>query len=265
MTGVPVLAQPFFDVAAISMWHMPANESRNAASETEGSVFVSLPVNLNSRNTLILTPFYEIKYLDDREVPATVRLHHSAFSATWRHQFADSAWTVAAVAITRSVSTQFRFNGEVFQVAGAVLGSYRVSSGLVLKGGLYYSREFFGDYFMLLAGLEWDISERLKLFGLVNTSLKLEYRFSKRVYGGAVTKNITNSYRVKGDGGYYKISDNHIGLFTDVCFGKRVVWSVEAGHTAFRYVKAREGASFPEQDQDGPVFKTGIYYRVRLR
>jgi hypothetical protein len=263
--GVPVIAQPFFDAAALSMWRIPASETKNAASETEGNVFVAVPVKLGPRNTFIVSPFYETKYLDDRELPATVHLHHSALSATWRHQFADTAWTVTAVGIARAVSTQFRFNGDVFQVAGALLGSYRVNSSLVLKGGLYYSREFFGDYFMLLAGIEWDISERLKLFGLVNTSVKLEYRFSDRVYGGAVTRNITNSYRVKGHGGYYKFSDNHIGLFTDVCFGKRVVWSVEAGHTAFRYVKAREGAGFPEQDEDGPVFKTGIYYRVRLR
>jgi hypothetical protein len=259
-----VRAQPYFDVAGLSMWQLPANASLNRAAETEGNMFVSFPLQLDARNTFVVTGQYEIKYLDDPELPDGIRLHNTVLPLALKHQFRDSAWSVTGMALVRAVSTEFTFDHDVFQLAGAVIASYRVRPNLVLKGGLYYSREFFGDFVMPLAGLEWQVNDRLNIFGLINNSIKLEYRFTDRLLGGLVTKNITNSFRDVASGGYYKVSDNHAGVFADVRFGKRLVWSVEAGHTLLRYIKARNGAGFPEQDADGPVFKTGLYYRVRL-
>ncbi len=257
-------SQPFFDAAGFSMWRIPARESKNMASETEANIFIAAPIRLDSQNVLVIMPYYETKFLDDSELPASVRLQHTSLVISWRTQSTDSAWSFTIAGIGRSMSTQFRFNGAVFQYAGAVIVARRVRPNLIIKGGLYYSREFFGDFVVFLAGLEWKVNDRFNIFGLVNNSLKMEYKFNKRFYGGVVTKNISNSFRVNGDGGYYKLFDNHACLFGDVRFGKYLVWSTEVGHTAVRYMKSRNGAGFPPQDKDGFIFKTGFYLRMRF-
>ena len=259
-----VTAQPYFDVAGASGWHMPHKLNADHISETEGYFFISVPIDISKKAKLILSPFYETRLLEKGDGSQTENLKSTTLPIACLFQLPDSAWSLLGFGALRSNSTQFRFNGEVFQIAGAIMANYKVNNKLTLKSGFYLSREFYGTFFMFLVGLEWKISDRMNLFGLVNNNLRLEYRFNKKFYGGFAFKAINSSFRENGDGGYYKISDNHLGAYADISIGKKLVWNIEAGHTIFRYIKSRNGADFPQIIKDGPVFKTGIAYRVRL-
>ena len=259
-----IKAQPYFDIAGISGWQMPVNLNGDNVSETEGHFFMAIPIDIGKRSKLIVSPFYETRKLESEDKSNFETLKSTSLPFVWRYEPPDSTWSFVSFVTFRSNSTQFRFNGEVFQVAGAVLANYRVSPTLTLKAGLYMSREFFGTFFIFLAGIDWKISDRLNLFGLVNNELKLEYRVTEKFYGGIKFKSINNSYRDGGYGGYYKISDNHLGIYSDLSLGKRLVWNLEAGHTMLRTIKSRDGADFPEINKDGFVFKTGISYRIRF-
>jgi len=257
-------AQPYFDVAGISGWQMPQGLNGDHVTETMGTVFVSAPIDINKRTKLILSPFYQSRLLKKEATGQTETLKSLSLPVTWMYQPPDSTWTFLSLVAFRTNSTQFRFNGEVFQIAGAVLVHYRVNPDLVLKGGLYISREFFGTFFIVLAGVEWKINDRLHLFGLINSKLRLEYQFTKKFYGGFEFRAVNNSYREDGYGGYYKISDNHLAAFADIGIAKNLVWNIDAGHTMLRYIKSRNGADFPEINKDGFVFSTGVSYRIRF-
>ena len=259
-----IAAQPYFDVAGISGWNMPVNLNLDNVTETEGHFFIAIPVDLGERSKLIVSPFYETRRLESEDKSNFETLKSTSLPVVWRYEPPDSTWSFVSLVTFRSNSTQFRFNGDVFQVVGAVLANYRVSPTLTLKAGLYLSREFFGTFFIILAGIDWKINDRMNLFGLVNHELKLEYRFTEKFYGGFKFKSINNSYRDGGYGGYYKINDNQLGIYTDISLGKKMVWNLEAGHSILRTIKSREGADFPEINKDGFVFKTGIAYRIRF-
>ena len=259
-----VLAQPYFDVAGISGWQMPGSMNGDNVTETQGTFFVAVPFDVSKRTKLIVSPFYQARLLENEATDQTENLKSLSLPVTGMYQPRDSTWTFLAFTAFRTHSTQFRFNGDVFQVAGAVLVHYRVNPDLILKGGFYVSREFFGTFFIVLAGVEWKISDRMHLFGLINNKLKFEYKFTEKFYGGFEFRAINNSYREDGYGGYYKISDNHLAAFADIGIAKNLVWNIDAGHTMLRYIKSRNGADFPEINKDGFVFSTGLAYRIRL-
>ena len=236
----------------------------NKVTETEGYCFLSIPFDIGKKDKIIASPFYETRFLETTHENQKERLQSLTLPIAWQHQLKDSAWSILAFGALRSNSTQFRFTGDVYQVAGAVLVSYKVTPTLTLKTGVYLSKEFYGDFYMWLVGIEWRINNRLNLFGLVNNNLRLEYKFKENFHGGFAFKAINSSYRENGEGGYYKISDNHLGVYADINISKKFVWNIEAGHTILRYIKSRNGAPFPEVNKDGPVFKTGIAYRIRL-
>lgn len=262
---LPASAQPYFDVAGASGWNMPQNLNGDRIAETEGYFFVSLPFDISKKHKIIVSPFYETRLLET-EARKSVTLKSTTLPVAWLYQpTKDSSLSFLAFAAFRSNSTDFRFNGDVFQVAGAVMVNYRVTPTLTLKTGVYLSKEFYGDFFMYLVGIDWKINSRMNLFGLVNNNLRFEYRFSEKLHGGFAFKSINNSYRSVEDGGYYKISDNHLCTYADISLGKKLIWNIEAGHTIFRYIKGRNGADFPHISRDGFIFKTGIAYRMRFK
>jgi hypothetical protein len=161
-------------------------------------------------------------------------------------------------------STNLSFENENWQMGGAILNTIRIRQHLKIKLGIYYNREFFSDFFIPLAGVEWRINDRTNLFGTLPNSLKFEYRISKRLYAGLIFKSITNSYREEADHGYYKIEDNHLGLYADFYLPGKFVFMIEAGNTILREFKNRSNTDYSSFSEDSFLFKTGLYYRIRL-
>ncbi len=161
-------------------------------------------------------------------------------------------------------STRLGIDEESAQTGGAFVQSVRVSNKVKLKAGLYYNREFFGDFVLPLAGIEWRMNNRMWMYGLLPNSMRMEYKISKELYTGIAFKSITNSFRYKDEPGYFKWQDNHAGIFTDWYLPGKFVLSAEAGHTLFRKLSNRSRDNFHSFKQDGVIFKVGIYYRIRL-
>ena len=141
-----------------------------------------------------------------------------------------------------------------------------INRGIVKKDlQLYYNREFFSDFFVPLAGLEWKISDRLQLFGTLPNVMKLEFAAGKNLHAGAVFRSITNSYTYYGpEGGYYKLTDNQAGLFVDAGLYKKLIFTLEAGHTLFKTTKGRIPGAFYERKSDSPYIRAGLAYRIRF-
>ena len=118
---------------------------------------------------------------------------------------------------------------------------------------------------MALGGFDWQVNDRLNIFGLLPSNLMVEKRIKKRWYGGLYFRTNTSSFAEESSNGYFKLQDNHIGLFTDFVIFGNFVWNLEAGHTVLRSFKDRAAHQFPEVTGDSWVFRTAFTYRIRLR
>jgi hypothetical protein len=258
-----VSAQPYFDIAGLNGWNIiPSNEVN--PEEYYCNASLAIPIKLDEKNILAFTPFYERRFLETQS-GKQINMHSTTLPVTFLTHNQDTSYSISLTFIARSNSTDFRFNGDVFQVGSAVVNTVRINNKLKLKFGLYYNREFFSDFFIPLAGLEWKINGRTNLFGVFPNLLKFEYRLRNGVYTGVTFKSITNSYRIGGDGNdYYKIEDNHFFVFTDINLPGKFVLGLEAGHTIFRKFNARNTTVDYSFSGEGFILKAGLSFRIRL-
>jgi hypothetical protein len=131
---------------------------------------------------------------------------------------------------------------------------------------------------MPLLGIDWKINERTNLFGVLPGSMVLERKVKDGFFIGASFRALTNSYRLNntdsclnGDcsaKNYLRINDNQLGLFADLYFLKRMVFSTEAGHTILRtYRYGSRGNNLHTKrdiDNDNWYIRGTLAYRLRL-
>jgi len=148
-----------------------------------------------------------------------------------------------------------------------------------LKFGIYYNKEFFGNYFMPLAGIDWQINDKNTLFGVLPGNFVFEHKVSKSFRYGSAFRALTNSYRLEttdpcGNGdctgqNYLRIDDNQLGAYADTYLSKRIVLSAESGYTILRrYRFGFKGESIHQKTDyycDNFYFRASLVYRMALR
>ena len=261
-------AQPFLDIASVYYQYSAADkpDHNNTLYTDLTSVAFTLPLKIDS-DYFVINPVYEnfrmtfpVSFVDRQFQVAYLPL-------TWLHQW-NSKWKTAFVFIPR-VSSQLdrKISDRDMQYGGAVLTSYQKKETLKFKIGLYYNREFFGPFFMPLAGIDWNINPKWNLFGVLPGSMNIEYKFAKSVHAGILFRSITNSYRTF-DHNFIRVNDAHLKLFLDLYLAKNHVISIEAGHSLFRKYKSgfRESGNaeyYSMNVTDGLLFRIAYAFRLR--
>lgn len=254
-------AQPYFDPVSLNASHQPGIRG---TGETSAGLGLALPVRLPGNVMMVFSPFIEKHDLGFPIHTDYRGLFSTGLPVTALFFRNDSSWVINTTVIVRNNADWFHFPGDGWQLGGVMLHTFKIREGFKLKGGLYYNREFFSDYFVPLAGIEYKFNPRLQLFGTIPNEMKLEYKFGKRFYGGVAYTSITNSYRMAEPGSYVKIQDNHIGLFADFYVTRKLVLMAEAGHTIMRSVRIRN-AEYPfSRNGDSFIAKAALIYRVRF-
>ena len=257
--------QPFFEPASLSGSYFPKGERQRFHGEKSFMLNLSVPLKLAPGRLLVLSPFQEYRNSYEADGKWYPDLYSTAIPVSFVSYFNDSNWVFNLTVINRWNRTEPEFGRDSWQLGGAVINTFRLREGLKIKFGLYYNREFFSDFFVPLAGLEWKISKRLQLFGTLPNNMKMEYRATEKIYAGAVFRSITNSYRnLQSEGGYFKLTDNQVGLFADASVFDKMVFSLEAGRTFFKTAKGRIPDSFYERKSDSFYVRAGISYRIRF-
>jgi hypothetical protein len=262
-------AQPYFDIANIHYINSPEKklfDSQDNPSDINYiSVQIGLPFKLKE-DVLILNPFFERYQLKLQPgTNNTQALNSFGLPVTFLKQWKNPKWKTGFAFIPRLNGDFYKIVGSGYQFGGAVLAIYKKKENLKYKFGVYYNREFFGPFILPLLGIDWNVNERINLFGVLPGNMVLEYRFCSVLFGGINFKSITNSYRFNGLS-YLKVSDNYLKLFLDCYLVKNIVINLEAGHSVLRkYTTGNTDKLFVQNKfEDGLLLKAGLSYRIRL-
>lgn len=256
-----VKAQPYFDVAGVQYWKSPALFHTDSVGEQSFSVSLSLPMKVAPRFKLVFSPAYEQRLESGTGLEKPWRLEGLTLPLNLVFYASDSTRMLSVTAINRFNGYSRLLVDDGWQLGGAVVGSKRFGQKLWLRLGAYYNNEFFGGYFLPLAGCDWRISDSWRLFGLLPSNMRLQHRISERVNAGAFFRSPVSSFR-KPDGGYVKQYDNQLFLYADFRLVSKWVLVFEAGHSAFRTIWNRDQAGEQVLQSDGPVFKCGLFFRI---
>jgi hypothetical protein len=273
-------AQPYYDAAFIR-----GSISPDAAlfSKDQGKVSIfnyvaglAYPVIFKKDSSKLVvgafTEHWSVKSNDVKNLPGGVQslLLPVAFIKP-----VSKKWSLALSVIPRWNGIRDNMFDNSFQLGGSVLAAFKKTARITYRLGIYYNSEFFGPFIIPLVGIDWSISNKDNLFGILPQILTYEHRVSNRFSFGAVYRMFNNSYRITSDSisnqdAFMRINEMQLLLSADIYLTKRIALNIEAGHSMFRHVRLgldqnNKNYYSDENVNDGFVVKAGLVYRVRLR
>ncbi len=263
-------AQPYFDIANIYYQQSPDNslyhsdENPLKTQLISASLQAAFKIKKDYVNFNPFCDYYQLQF----SLPGKQELYGMGLGLTYLKQWRNEKWSTAFVVIPRLNSDLKKVDGNDYQVGGALLSTYKKNEKLSYKFGVYYNSEFFGPYILPLLGINWKVSPRLDIFGVLPNQLNIEYKISKVFYTGVKLAFITNSYRFD-DHDFLRVNDNHVKVFLDTYLTKNIVFNIQAGQSVLRKYRTgfRENGSTNYNDlkvNDGLILRAGIAYRLRL-
>lgn len=284
------VSQPFVDIVNVQYQRFPDapyiddSNTKLTVGQVTGNLF--LPLQLKNNDVIILGgSFDKFTFKHSSDSVDGSNLYAISLQLGGIKQW-NEKWSTLMLVIPRISSDFVEISQKHYQLGGAVLFTYTKSKTLKYKFGLYYNREFFGNFFMPLAGFEWKASERLNIFGVLPGNMNIEYKLNKNLYAGISYKSITTSYRLSDSTDTYYVREGdrfwgHWQLkgYFNFYPVKNVVLFSEFGTTFWRsyeiYKNGRENKKTPITGpesfnsvyrlfKNGIFFNVGIAFRVRL-
>jgi hypothetical protein len=155
---------------------------------------------------------------------------------------------------------------DVFQIGAYSLFTVTESEKFRYKFGLYYNREFFGNFFIPLVGIDWKVSDRFTIYGTLPNSMKFSYAVApSRVNAGLAFRSLTRSFRGEDVNTFVRYNELQFKTFFDFYITKKNVVFVEGGYflgkTPLLYnnsdVKTPLPSNLLKEGKAFPVFNAG--------
>jgi hypothetical protein len=280
------VSQPFVDIIntsyqSLSTVYKDSSKTRN----TTNNYFLNLtvPIKIDSQNTLIVRFYGENLYSAAKisDASFSFNLSSALLPIGLQHETKSKKWKYMGLVMPKlSGHLREETTGKDFQLGGYGLVTYKRSDKLSFKLGLFYNKEFFGNFFMPLAGVDWRINERLQLYGVLPTNYRLEYAIARqKLYTGFAFQSYTRSYHIDLKNGlkdssnvYVKNVEIKAKLFIDYYVTKRFVLFVDFGRTINYSPKLYwsgtrdevKGFTLYSPIKDAFFFNAGLAYRIRF-
>lgn len=257
LASLPLLlkAQPFVDIVNLnaSIFHSQYKDSlhRDGGRYAYNLGFL-LPKVFDNGNTFLFK-------LSAEEITSDIdstRAHLYSFAAPVGFQFLskNKKWKTLVMGIPRISSDLLDDLKKDFQYGGTGLMTYVLNDSCKLKFGLYYNREAFGNFFVPLAGIDWKISDRWAVYGILPNNIRIEYNF-KGLFTGFGYKNYQRSYRLWNGFGddYVRVKESQVKFFMEGFVWKKILLSAEIGYT-LKYEFAQYNPDYTVEQLPQPVY-----------
>jgi Domain of unknown function (DUF6268) len=274
-------SQPFIDLAKISYAYTPAKgigEKTDPITCHYYSANITLPLEIKKGgDAVIVNPF--IEHYKGEMNSGSFHVSSAGAALAFLKKSSSKKWSLLSTLIIRQNKATQKKADDSWQYGGALITTWQKKASLSLKFGLYYNKEFFGNFFVPLAGIDWRINEKNNLFGVLPGNLTYEHQFSKNIWSGFVFRSITNSYRLpvadpcfSGDctgKNYLRINDNQLGVYTDMQLFSKLILNIETGYSILRNYRFGFRGDHSDQKSDHKsdnfYLRAMMAYRLRLR
>jgi len=272
-------AQPYLNLAKGSYTHTPGSlEKANPIRSDLYNLSITIPLELKKDgDAFIVNPFFDHNQGNVSTRRFGVISQGSLLGFLKKDIFKN--WSLLSSFILRRNKQESEKVDDPWQYGGVIVTTWKRNRFASLKFGVYYNKEFFGNYFMPLVGIDWKINENNNLFGVLPGNMVFEHKVKEKFYYGFLFTALTNSYRLQtidpcfsGDcsaKNYLRVDDNQLGAFADVYLGKKIVVTAEAGYTILRKyrfgLKGQRIHLHTDYKNDNFYLRTSLAYRLRFR
>ncbi len=264
-------SQPYLDVLTVQGSRFPTSPLYSGKADEKIKndwwlVNLNAPFILNKKNLLLLSPGWEQHTYKFAESNTSKSYETVYVPLTFLHTFSDTSMNISATGIYRFNKVHnLPFDNTTDMAGGAVLFSKVASPTFTWKAGAYYNKEFFGDFFLPLAGFEWKASKKWYIWGLLPNTLVADYRLLPSLHTGLNVNCVVESYKESQPGGYTKFTEEQLNLFADYYLPHMpVIVSFQVGHTVGRKFSYRANEQSDVRvytPSESMIFHLGIAYR----
>ncbi|MDI1354654.1 MAG: DUF6268 family outer membrane beta-barrel protein [bacterium] len=195
-----VRAQPFVDLINYNNQNFFShyNDSSNSPVYIQDNLLnLFVPTKFKNDNVLIVRVNSE-KATVNRSGPSPLK--ENLFSVSIPVGFMvvspNKKWKYTGIFIPKLNSDLRDDLQHDFQYGGIALVTHVYSNNLQIKLGMYYNREFWGNFFLPLAGVDWKINDRFQMYGVMPSNFRFEYKVSKNWNTGVGWRSFQRSFRL---------------------------------------------------------------------
>lgn len=152
---------------------------------------------------------------------ASSKINYSLYSLSMpiglQLQSKNEKWKFAGIVIPK-LNSDFKDNLDYDAQLGAMGLVTRVfNPKLQVRLGAYYNKEFFGDFFLPLVGLDWKVSKAFRMYGTLPSNYRFEWMVWKKMYAGIGYRAFQRSYRLqaKYDDDFVRARETQLKVFLE--------------------------------------------------
>jgi hypothetical protein len=223
--GLALPAQQTFDlVSIVGRYGFPQSYDSiydGKASEYGATLNLAVPVKISEKSMWFTSINYFYWYISDNEqMPSGIANPlslHGIILRTGLIQKVSKKSEIQLLFAPRLMSDYKNVNGSHFQYGGIAMWKKTFSKKLTIGFGAMYNQECFGPYLVPLIDLNWQISERWSISGLIPVYSKIKYKVNDRLNLGIAHFGLITSYKLGGDdyqGDYIDRSSIDVTFFT---------------------------------------------------
>jgi len=279
-------SQPFVDILNTSFQSLNTTyKDSSKIKNTTSNYFlnITLPFKIDSQNTIIVRFYGENLYskmkLDTSNL--SFNLTSALLPIGLQHETKNKKWRYLGLLMPKlSGHLKEETSNKDFQMGAYGLATYAKSDKFKIKFGLFYNREFFGNFFVPLFGIDWRVNDRFQMYGVLPSNYRLEYALlKKQLYVGLAMKWFTRSYHINLQNGsadpssvYIRNQELQAKAFVDFYIAKQFVLFGEFGRM-FNYSpqmyrsgtkEVVPGFNLYSPIKDNFFFNVGLAYRIRF-
>jgi len=272
-------SQPFVDIASFNYQRFAADYKNDGAANATDiyALNLLLPKQFKNGNALLFRINGEAIHSQREFANATASSNLSSVAIALGYQWVSESqkWKTTLFAIPKVASDFVKpLHDRDWQFGGLILEEYKFSDRLQVKFGLFANREAFGHFFVPLFGVDWKVSERIYLYGVLPASYKIEYNAVKnKIYTGINFKTNTRSFHISAnqDNEYMRFDEVVLKGFVDYAVFKNIVVTADAGYSfgksPLQYYTHSDDLSYNNPIftalKNYPFFTVGLVYRIR--
>lgn len=231
-----IYAQPFTDIATFNAQKLNTKYSNGIGTNLTSNYFAGLllPLKINAKNTIIVRLNTEELVSKNTAYDIKERsLYALTFGIGAQHYFGKKLSAVFLFIPKIATDFEKKLNQYDKQYGGTVLLQYKFGKHFRAKAGMYYNKEPFGNFFVPLLGIDWQISPRWMIYGTFPLMNRLEFKISNHFYTGVGSRVYGRSYRLSSylNSDYIWNQENQVKYFLDYYITKKLVCYAELGRT----------------------------------
>lgn len=269
--------QPFTDIAGVQYQYQLPTQVNGASSDDNRSLDIMtgellVPLAIGNGSYLLSGAQYNRMTFHEENSPGDRHantFHVLELRAGVFYQWKASLHQTLILALPKWSADQPTFRSEGFQIGGVVVHTYRLHNRLALKGGLYYNREFFGNFFMPLLGVDWRIKDNIWLYGVMPGNLQLHHEVNNRFAVSLSYASPSGSLLSGETGDYIRIGKSfpphsHFSADAHLTVARPIVLKVSVGHTVWRHYGAYDATNEQVSSSTYPDYQDGLFITGRI-